>query len=788
MQSRQCTLSVLVTSLLTAHGGQAIAQDRGPDSASKASEVGTISIVGEGEQLGTGLIERDETPRARSVVSRASAEKARATADPYQLIELLPGVNSSSADATGMFENAFSSRVFLHNQMGFTIDGVPINDGASTVFPQPFVDPENLCQVSLTRASSEFDAPNIYAVGGAVNVATCDPADQAGIRLSQTLGALTLRKTFVRGDTGMLYGDRFKAYISASESHVDKWKGKGSANREQFGLGAEWNLSPGNRISFTGLHNLQMNHNIRAITKQQFSQFGRYFDFADTFPGHLKPVNGTAQVETTSSYYDLSRNPARNWLYSFKGSFQLKPDLRLDVEPYYWTSYSTGAGQEAVIPESGFLDKATRTVTGRTDINGDGDTLDSILVARPTFNDTTRPGVTVRINWQLNNHKLTFGYWFERARLRQTTPATRVNNDGSTADAWFQSGWILRPDGTPYENGDRLTITTARQPFAQDSMTFMNDKLNVAVGARAPRYTNDFFSYASEGRAGSGAVSAGTSNSFSDYQLHQRFSRVLPSAAVRYWLTPASHVFANVSKNLKPPNNQTYTNSITRGQVLFRAINTTPESSINTDIGYRLQGPDVSFSAIAFRTNFKDRLAAAFDEAAAGTVFTNVGPVLVRGIELEAGTRPFFGGWSVYGSYSHTESEIKENLRTGATTSLPTSGKDFPNTPHNIVGIRIQYAAGPFYAQLQTKYTGKFFSTLVNDESVPGFTVTNLNLGCKLPDAGYLKNQVVRLSITNLFDKSYLASRGSVANAAANNPTYFVGAPRFVSISYGVAF
>lgn len=784
MPSKQCTLPVLLTSMLAAYSGQIGAQEP----TAKTSEVGTISIVGEGDQLGTGLIENDETPRARSVVSRASAEKARATADPFQLIELLPGVNASSADATGLFESAFSSRAFLNNQMGFTIDGVPINDGASTVFPQPFVDPENLCQVSLTRASSEFDAPNIYAVGGAVNVATCDPADNAGVRLSQTLGANDLRKTFVRGETGKLSDDRFKAYVSASKSHVDKWKGRGSANRHQFGLGAEWQLSPGNRISFTGLHNEQRNDNIRALTKQQFSDFGRHFDFADTFPGHLTPVNGTAQVETATSYYGLNRNPARNWLYSFKGSFQLRPDVRLDVEPYYWKSYSTGTNQEAVIPENAFLDKATHTLTARTDINGDGDTLDSIVVARPTINDTHRPGMTVRVNWQLNNHRLTFGYWFERARLRQTTPATRVNNDGSADEAWLRNALILRPDGSSYENGDRLTVTTARQPFMQDSMTFLNEKLNVAVGVRAPRFTNDFFSYASEGRVGTGAVTAGTSNSFTDFQLKQRFSKVLPSAAVRYWLTPESHVFASIAKNYKPPNNQIYTNLITRGQLIFRASNTIPESSINTDIGYRMQGKAASFSAIAFRTNYRDRLAAAFDVDAGATVFTNVGKVTVQGLELEAGSRPFFGGWSVYGSYAYTESEMHENLRTGATTSLPTGGKEFPNTPHRVVGMRIQYASGPFYAQLQTKYTGKFFSTLVNDERVPGYSVTDLNMGYKLPDAGMFKNQVVRLNVSNLFDKSYLASRGNVFNTAANNPTYFVGAPRFVSISYGVAF
>src|SRR5438132_7878121 len=96
-----------------------------------ARKMETISITGEGDELGTGLIIQEEAPKARSTTTRAALDKQRSTSNPYQGLQLLPGVNTFSFDATGLFGGGMRVRGFNSDQMGFTVDGAPVNDSCS---------------------------------------------------------------------------------------------------------------------------------------------------------------------------------------------------------------------------------------------------------------------------------------------------------------------------------------------------------------------------------------------------------------------------------------------------------------------------------------------------------------------------------------------------------------------------------------------------------------------------------------------------------------------------------
>jgi hypothetical protein len=63
---------------------------------------------------------------------------------------------------------------------------------------------------------------------------------------------------------------------------------------------------------------------------------------------------------------------------------------------------------------------------------------------------------------------------------------------------------------------------------------------------------------------------------------------------------------------------------------------------------------------------------------------------------------------------------------------------------------------------LTAKYTGKAFSTLVNDQQMDGYTLLNLAAGYKLPSTGFFKAPEVRLNVDNLANTSVLAIAGQV--------------------------
>jgi iron complex outermembrane receptor protein len=102
-------------------------------------------------------------------------------------------------------------------------------------------------------------------------------------------------------------------------------------------------------------------------------------------------------------------------------------------------------------------------------------------------------------------------------------------------------------------------------------------------------------------------------------------------------------------------------------------------------------------------------------------------------------------------------------------------------------------------AAISAKYTGVRYSTLVNDESMDPFTLFNLSAGYKFADNGFLQSPTIRFNIQNLFNSKYLISGANYSGAdiktttnssisGGGSPTYYVGAPMFVSLSLSSEF
>ncbi len=782
------TLSLLIAGLFASH---TYAQQTPTNEEKKTTDIGTINITGEGDKLGTGNIIQEESPKARSTVTRAAMDKQRSTSNPYQSLSLLPGVNTYNHDATGFFGGGLRVRGFNSDQMGFTVDDAPVNDsGSFSVFPQEYTDQENTCEIFITQGSTDTGAPHVGATGGNVGIVTCDPIDEFRVRAAHTTGGLNLKKSFIRFDSGKLgIAKGWRTFLSYSEGSVDKFRGPGEADRKHIDFKTVLNLGKGSQLSATVLYNDALNNNYRIVTAAQAAEFGRYFDFSDVFIPDPKPATGSAQVATpigiAGAYYKLALNPFRNAIITAKGNFALNQTMRLDIEPYFWYGYGTGGTQQAIFREGGTFKGGLR------DINFDSDVLDTVTVYRSNVTKTHRPGATVKFNWQLDNHKLTFGYWFERARHKQTQPATYVNGDGTSADLWLQNSdlWLKRADGSAYQGRNQLTITEASSLFVQDSINLMNDRLNLQLGLKIPKAKRGFSNYANEG-----------TNQAADYQIKRTFDQVLPSVGAKYQLSDENQIFVNIARNSKVPGNFSYgglyINNVLREDLADRVQE---ETATNIDAGYRYFGKRFTLSGSVFNIQFKNRIARSYDLETARSIENNVGDARMHGFELEAGTTPI-NGFSAYSSLSYTKTKIKNDLLelVGTTPILkPTSGKEFPDTPNWLASLGLQYANGPFYAGLSAKYTGKSYSTLTNDEMQKGYTITDLNIGYKLgKDGWFWKSATVRLNVSNLWDTHYLSlSSGSGSQFTTNAtgpgatfPTYYIGAPRLISLSFTADF
>ncbi|WMW81050.1 TonB-dependent receptor [Undibacterium cyanobacteriorum] len=770
----------------------AFAQDQKKQTTESNEPISANQITITGKKVGMGLMVEENAPKARSTITAEELAKQRPTGNAYEALELMPAVNSYNHDASGLFGGGLTLRGFNSDQIGATINGVPVNDsGNFAVYPQEFVDQENTCTQFVTQGSTDVDSPQIGATGGNFGITTCDPAKEKRTRVMQTIGGLHLRKTFVRFDTGLWSDGRSRFFISASDANVEKWKGQGRAMRDHVDLGYRIDFDRFNSINATLLYNRAINNNFATFNLADLNKYGYYYDYAAKFQGHVTPTKGKADndpsVAFADSYYNLSKNPFENAIASVVGKFRLNENTDVRIVPYYWFGYGTGGNQQRLQSESQFLNTTTGKNTAGVDLNGDGDTLDRVIVANSSVTRTNRPGITASIAHQWNNHTLLGGFWAERAIHEQFGPMVPVDANGIAADIWLESDRIRRPDGSLFQSRDWRTISTAYQFFAQDTMGFMDDKVLINVGVRVPTMKRDFTNFANE--------SAGTT-----YKIAREYTEVLPQFGARYQVDNNNQFFASLAKNMKAPPNFVYSALpiVNGAPVLGNDVQA--ETSYNLDVGYRLQSDKLTSQITLYTVDFRDRQATAYNPITDTRSLMNVGKVKTQGFEIEAGNKPI-NGWSFYGSVGYAKSEFRDNMQflvtspTRQVITLPIIGNQLPNTPKWKYGLSVSYEQANWYTRLKAKYTSDQQATMMNDELVPAYTLLGLDAGYQFPKSDLYKKLTLRLSISNLLNEKYRnASSNSVTNAkavgsfAASSVFYYMGAPRLTSVTLSADF
>lgn len=236
-------------------------------------DVGEVEVTG--QNLGNGQMVREEAPKARSTVTKEALEKMPATGNAIDKLKYTPGINVSSDDSTGLSGFNFTMRGMQSDQVGVSMDGVPVNDsGNYQMYPNLLGDPENLEEVFVTQGSSELDSPHIGSSGGNIGLVSMRPTKDAGVFIKQTLGSNNLQKTFVRLNTGEYMG--LSNYISASQTDSDKWKGKGDLDARKFELNSLFRFGEGSTINAIIKYHKQENYNYATASKAQFESDHQY--------------------------------------------------------------------------------------------------------------------------------------------------------------------------------------------------------------------------------------------------------------------------------------------------------------------------------------------------------------------------------------------------------------------------------------------------------------------------------------------------------------------------------
>jgi len=789
--------------LLSVFAGTLVASGAFAADPTPGGDIEAITVTGvKGTDAGGGLMTEQDAPKQRSAVTTDFIATQAPTENPIQLLRLLPGVNVGSQDAFGIQNSTLTIRGMDSTRIGALLEGVPLNDsGSFALYPSEWIDSENLSQISLTQGSADLDTPVNSATGGIINIQMNDPSHDSDVIVGQSVGSHAAIRSYVRVDSGDMDGGT-RAFLSGSYYQADHFTGPGTDTREHvdFKLVKEW--GEGDRIAPVVIFNRGVLGNYWGPSLSYWNANGIS---AAGYPGSIaNSVSSAAAPNIATDYYKLKINPFYDVIASIPSSFTLADHVTLSVTPYLWYGYGNGGGATSVAPSTSGAYKGQDVVYYGTNpvASGTASFPSTLTVGKyaiyydPSITETYREGSTQKVDYELENHHLVAGFWLEGSYQHQWQVLSAVNSNGTPQDIWGGSDLLTMANGNKYTGYDETATTWNGTAFIGDTITALDKRLTIDVGVKQAMTWRD---------AQNHELIKPDPNLWPTTDIGQHRSETLPAASFRYKLTEADQAFASYTTDYHVPNTfptlfGSYGNPANPYVYDYPTPYLKDERSSSYELGWRHQDDLLDSALTAFTYGFHDRQQSLniWDPAQANyfTEVVNVGTTHAYGVDAEIGFHPV-EHWRPYVSgeylYTRLEDNIPDYGKLGTATLsdlLPTAGKEVPRSPHDQFALGLDYDDSSLFATLAVKYVGPQYSTLVNDQRMPGFATADITIGYRFEQIGFAKQPEIRLNLLNVTNNHYLSAVGSTftnANAvkgingatiaAGTAPYYDVGAP-----------
>lgn len=778
---RFATTALAGTMLTT---GVAMAQSTG------SQKFEEILVTGKRTRDVAGAISAENVAKARSSITQEFIERQAAGQSALQQINLLPAVNFTNNDPFGTSGGNIRIRGFDGARIALTVDGVPLNDtGNYAIFSNQQLDPELLNRVTVNLGSTDVDSPTAAAAGGTVNFSMNNAKIEPGLDTVTSLGSSEFFRIFARGDTGEIGPLDTRIFGAASYTNYNKFKGPGQLEKKQYNAQIYQALKGTDFVSIGFHYNENRNNFYRNLTLAQFQADPKLDN--DTTCIRPAGVNGTAQNEgatTCTNYFNLRVNPSNTGNIRVRSKFSLTENLTLTIDPSFQYVLANGGGYTLVSETDARL-RGASTAAG-VDLNGDGDTRDTVGLYTPNNTNTRRYGVIAGLIWEINaDHRIRATYTYDYGRHRQTGEFSFLDQFGNPASVFGgKDGWgpkVRTADGNFMRGRDRFSIAELNQFSVEYRGDYFDGDLTATIGARLPEFKRQLNQYCFQigGNATCTTGAAPVATAPNVLNLPNRtevtYDKVLPNIGLLYRVFDNTQIFASYAQTLSAPRTDNLYN-YPRAQVGILK----PETGESYDLGIRYQSDLVLGSVTLWQNNFQNRIQTSFDQTLGINVDRSVGDVELKGVDAEVGLQPW-EGFTAYLSSSYNDSKYKQNIPLSATTFAATKGKRLAETPEWTFGGRVEQKIGRFRFGVDGKFVDDRFLFDDNDPRgvAGGYQVynadVNVDLGGLVPGTKKVELQV---NFTNLFDKSYLGSLGSNTTFSATT-TSAVGAPRAMMVS-----
>jgi iron complex outermembrane recepter protein len=765
-KSRRLRAGAALVALLAAT--PAFAEEAAESAAADAGAGDEIVVLGIGE--------------ARQVQELGAADIALEVAgiSPLKAIDKLPGVNFQSADPFGAYEwsSRISIRGFSQNQLGFTLDGIPLGDMSygnhNGLHISRAIISENVGRVEVAQGAGALGAASSSNLGGTIEFFSRDPKPDMGVEFSGTYGSEETKRAYVRLDSGEIMPGGPLLTVSYAWQDAEKWKGDGVQRQHQVNARIVQPVGDGKLFGFVNYSDRAEN-DYQDLSAEMVNRLGYDWDnFAKDWDLAVRVAqiyqNQVARAAFNAGVANGSLPLGSTFTAPYAGVGEAFPAPILTVDDAYYDAsglrkdWLAGVGGELPVSENWTL-KATgyyHSNRGRglwftpyvTTPGGAPITIRTTEYAIERFGVVASSAVTIGAN------TIDVGLWYEDNDFNQ---ARRFYGLANTAGAPSRGSLKFPKDPLATQWAFDFKTETL-QYHVQDTLDLGSVQIN--AGWKGLKVTNEATPIIAGGLASGRTVAK-------DW--------FLPQAGLLYRLNDDNEVFASFTQNMRAFESSATGGPFATTQAGFDALDLKPETSTTYELGFRTRSPVFQGVVAGYYVDFKDRIIAfANGSGIQGNpaILQNVGDVRTWGIEA-AGTFRVTPELSLFGSYAYNDAEYRDDVVNAANVVIAaTAGKTVVNSPKHLAKGEVTWDNGNLFLRAGVNYTSKRYYSFENDAEVGGFAIVDASVGYRFT-AGALNGLTIQANATNLFDKEYISTIGT--NGFANRgdaQTLLAGAPQ----------
>jgi iron complex outermembrane receptor protein len=732
---RRSPLVLTIAALLAT--GAAHAQQSSPAASDDLQE---IVVFGRGES------------RQVQTIGETQLEQLTPGTSPIKAIEKLPGVNFQSADPYGAYEwsTRITVRGFNQNQMGFTLDGVPLGDMSygnhNGLHVSRAVSSENVAGVALSQGTGALATASTSNLGGTLEFTSADPGRALGVRAAVTGGSDSTQRGFLRFDSGE-FAAGTRLFASYTNQEADKWKGGGVQKQEQINFKI---VQPLGAATLTGYYasSDRAEQDYQDLSLDMIRRRGYENDnFFPDWAGAIAAANACAAAAFNAPICDdqywNGSGLRKDDLAYVSLALPFSDTLSWDTTAYLHQNEGQGLWGTPYTPTPG----------------------GAPLTVRTTEYDIERNGLTTALTWTAGSHEVNGGVWYEDNDFNQ---ARRFYGEPSAA---APSRPVLDFQSNPLFTQWQYAFNTRTLQWHLQDTWSVSDALSLNFGFKSAVVKNE---------ATPVLVASSSVNRFSQIESKESF---LPQVGFAYSLSGGNELFGGYSENMRA-----FVSAATAGpfgttQAGFNAISDTlqPETSKTLELGWRFRNAALQGVVSAYLVQFDDRLLSISLGAGivgAPAALANVGKVESIGIETGL-LWQFADRWSLFGSYSYNDSQYKDDVVSGTGAITRTGGKQVVDAPENMLKAELGYDSGTLFGKLGLDFVDDRYFSYLNDQSVDSRTLLDLSLGYRFRQFPVFKELTAQLNVANLMDEQYISTIGSNGfGNSGDSQTLLTGAPR----------